>query len=389
MKFSEYIQIIKKYCGSEMTNANFMRSFFSAILANNIGTNLFLKDDSNVGRIYSGRYEFNSTAKKIRKYVDKDLFVDYMDSMDMTADAVDNFKKDFGADENMGIDEFHEKLFEQFQLFLNLPNKDVENIICTKSENTEGHKDTSEIIYFDFVVDFAVSNINLSVTSETNVVKILGVNGEYTKGVALDFSTTTKNSMLDWANNREKDFTVRITDKRIEKAEQQLLSIKEKMDSGKELTLKENLKYINLNRLIKRFELETELKEKAIEFYLKDDVLQAYCHIFLAGELLDFIKELLNHNYYAMAKCSHNDYKSFDIFTRRHSFIVDLTNKEYNDFVVKDELFKFGGFVVDGGQDFVKIVAIPLYLFLARGVIAGNDVSDYNLNLFEWQYGLH
>lgn len=107
------------------------------------------------------------------------------------------------------------------------------------------------------------------------------------------FSIVTKNNLREWYySDRKSNFKFIINDKRQLPIRAHLNEIESKLNK-EELSRKEENEYENYKKAFNTCERERQLKEKAVDFFLKDVNLQAYlCINYL--ELLDVVKIFLN-----------------------------------------------------------------------------------------------
>ena len=128
------------------------------------------------------------------------------------------------------------------------------------------------------------------------------------------FPISTKNNLREWYySNHKSRFNVVINDKRQTSISVHMNEINMKLKQH-DLTIKEEVEYQNYIRALRKCEHESQLKEKAIEFFLKDDGLQAYLCINNYLELLDIVKSILEYDYYDQQKHGNNQYVQLDVF---------------------------------------------------------------------------
>ena len=214
------------------------------------------------------------------------------------------------------------------------------------------------------------------------------------------FSILTKNNLREWYyGNHKNNFKVIINDKHQLSIKAHLNEINVKLKQ-QDLTIEEEVAYANYTREVRKCEHERILKEKAIDFFLKDDCLQAYLFINNYLELLDVVKNILENDYYDQQKHRNPQYVQLDIF-------LDPAPKECHDhFVVCIETEKidkqlgghflydlFGSYVFDLGSDIVNDIVIGYYLFLSEEIVDHNNVQLLQnkkiLNLLTYRVGLH
>ncbi|QGT99534.1 hypothetical protein SYNTR_0941 [Candidatus Syntrophocurvum alkaliphilum] len=234
-------------------------------------------------------------------------------------------------------------------------------------------------LQFDFCISFAEQNIKLDVTSEDGAQKVFSTN--YTDCKADDFSIEVKNRIMRWyVGGGNQPFTVTITDKRIDLAKSQFADIEVKLFAGDELSLEEELRYNHLGLLIKRFEHERCVKEKAVTAYLKDKMFQTYSHVGFYTHLLEFIKEILDFPYRrgAFQDAEYREkFVQFDVYTTTVSkhcggyFVVDLPRQDVEEAFKKDGLLQFqGNSVCDWGVEMAKKIAVQYYVrYIGRQII--------------------
>jgi len=124
MFFHEYLKILYDYCGGGVPTAEFVRDFFQNAVS---GDELF-PDDSLPQKLFNGNNNLSKRlANLVRTKLNEITFGDFTDRA--SVDTLDDFKAAFGADPNMDIDEFRDRLFQQFRLFIDNPGKEAANII--------------------------------------------------------------------------------------------------------------------------------------------------------------------------------------------------------------------------------------------------------------------
>lgn len=230
---------------------------------------------------------------------------------------------------------------------------------------------------FCFSISFAEESIiELDVTSEKGSAKVFNTN--YTDCIADKFSTETKNQIMKWFVSGKSDaFIVVLNDRRTDYVKPQYADLEAKIDAGVELTIEEQVRYNNLGLLIKRFDRERRVKEKAITVYLKDKLFHAYSHADFYTYLLDFIKDILNFPYrrgISQDAEYRNIFTSFDVYTKtvpKEYFVVDLLKSDVEETLKKVPLLQFSGsFVCDWGLDMAKKIAVQYYVqYIGRQII--------------------
>lgn len=214
------------------------------------------------------------------------------------------------------------------------------------------------------------------------------------------FSILTKNNLREWYYSNHKDnFKVIINDKRQLSIRTHLNEVKVKLNK-EELSIKEEIEYQNYIRALKKCERERSLKEKAVDFFLKDDNLQAYLCINGYLELLDVVKNILEYDYYDQQKHRNPQYVQLDIFLdpapkECHEHFVVCIEKEKIDEQLggHSQYDLFGSYVIDLGRDIIKDIVIGYYLFLSEEILDYNNVQLLQnkkvLNLLTYRAGLH
>lgn len=214
------------------------------------------------------------------------------------------------------------------------------------------------------------------------------------------FSILTKNNLREWYYSNHKDnFKVIINDKRQLSIRTHLNEVKVKLNK-EELSIKEEIEYQNYIRALKKCERERSLKEKAVDFFLKDDNLQAYLCINGYLELLDVVKNILEYDYYDQQKHRNPQYVQLDIFLDSapkecHEHFVVCIEKEKIDEQLggHSQYDLFGSYVIDLGRDIIKDIVIGYYLFLSEEILDYNNVQLLQnkkvLNLLTYKAGLH
>ena len=258
---------------------------------------------------------------------------------------------------------------------------------------------------FCFSISFAdESIIELDVTSEKGAVKVFDTN--YTDCIADEFSTETKNQIMKWfVSGKNGAFIVVLNDRRIDSVKPQYADLEAKIDAGVELTMEEQVRYSNLGQLIKRFDHERRIKEKAITVYLKDKLFHAYSQAGFYTYLLDFIKDILNFPYrrgISQDAEYRNIFTSFDVYTKtvpKECFIVYLLKSDVEEAFKKDPLLQFAGsFVCDWGIDMAKKIAVQYYVqYIGRQIIdherpileSNEYLNSSKASIHNWLTGPH
>lgn len=266
---------------------------------------------------------------------------------------------------------------------------------------------TKKEICFYFSISFSESEIELDVTSENGVAK--SFHTDYTDCTPDEVPIETKNQLMRWFASDQNDmFKVVLKDSRITYVKSLCEYIETKIDNGEELTLEEEMRYNNLHLLIKRFDHERRVKEKAITVYLKDKLFHSYCHVGFYTQLLDFIKDILEFPYrrglFQDSEYS-KTFKPFDVYTTNiqkeyaGNFVIDLLNSEVEEAFKKDPLLQFNGsFVCDWGSEMAKTIAVQYYVqYIGRQIVdRGRSLleSDEYINtlgttIINWTIGPH
>lgn len=266
--------------------------------------------------------------------------------------------------------------------------------------------ESTEYITFNFDLSFIEPNVVIDVISKEGVSKIF--HSEYADCKADEFDTKTNNSIMKWnADGRKALFNVCITDRRIEIAKSEITAIDEKLEKGEELGVEEQIRYNNIGLLIRRFEHERLVKEKAVIVFLKDKPFHAYSHIRFF-DLLDIIKTILDFPYrrgMVIDAEYHKQFSSFDVNTGdvqkeyRGHFVVDLPNAEVGTAYKRDDMLQFvGNYVCDWGVDMAKEIAIQYYVqYIGRQIVDHErpvlETYEYlnakNTCICEWRIGPH
>ncbi len=200
-------------------------------------------------------------------------------------------------------------------------------------------------------------------------------------------------------------FIVVLNDRRIDSVKPQYADLEAKIDAGVELTMEEQVRYSNLGQLIKRFDHERRIKEKAITVYLKDKLFHAYSQAGFYTYLLDFIKDILNFPYrrgISQDAEYRNIFTSFDVYTKtvpKEYFVVDLLKSDVEETLKKDALLQFAGsFVCDWGIDMAKKIAVQYYVqYIGRQIIdherpileSNEYLNSSKASIHNWLTGPH
>lgn len=280
--------------------------------------------------------------------------------------------------------------------------KNAQQIIEEDNSNNENSSFT-----FNFTLSFIEPNVVMNVTSEDGINKIF--HSEYADCKADKFDTKTNNLMMKWnADGRKAPFGVCITDRRIEIAKSEITSIDAKLQKGEELGVEEQIRYNNIGLIIRRFEHERLVKEKAVIVFLKDKLFHTYSHIGFFTDLLDIIKKILDFPYRRGMVIDAKYYKqfsSFDVDTGavqkeyRGHFVVDLPNAEVDMAYERDDMLQFvGNYVCDWGVDMAKEIAVQYYVqYIGRQIVDYErpilETYEYlnakNTCIWEWRIGPH
>ena len=214
------------------------------------------------------------------------------------------------------------------------------------------------------------------------------------------FPISTKNNLREWYySNHKSRFNVVINDKRKTSISVHMNEINMKLKQH-DLTIKEEVEYQNYIRALRKCEHESQLKEKAIEFFLKDDGLQAYLCINNYLELLDIVKSILEYDYYDQQKHGNNQYVQLDVFLdpapeECHEHFVVCIEKEKIDKQLggHSQYDLFGLYVIDLGRNIIKDIVVGYYLFLSEEILDYNNVQLIHnkkvMNLLTYRAGLH
>ena len=141
MFLHEYLKILYDYCGGGVPTAEFVRDLFESSMSSFGKPDLF-PDDSLPQKLFNGNSKLSKQlAGKVRINLDQDCFIGCIDKA--AADARQAFMEAFGADPSMDEDEFQERLFLQFRLFIDNPGKEVANIIGEDIKKAPPHGERS------------------------------------------------------------------------------------------------------------------------------------------------------------------------------------------------------------------------------------------------------
>ena len=211
----------------------------------------------------------------------------------------------------------------------------------------------------------------------------------------------TKNRLREWYfNSRYKNFTVCINDKRQMKLQENLKKLNIKIHEQKVLTSEEEKEYELYTRALQMCKHESLLKQKAIEFFLKDQYLWAILCMNNYLQLLEFVKEILNYDYFNQDRYNNKQNVMLDIYLTpkpkecNDHFIVCIEKKKL------DELFGghlvydiFGADLLDFDKKTRREIAVAFYMFLAEEVICFKNENIIEnkkvLNLLEYTVGVH
>ena len=214
-------------------------------------------------------------------------------------------------------------------------------------------------------------------------------------------SVLTKNRLREWYfNSRYKNFTVCINDKRQMKLQENLKKLNIKIHEQKVLTSEEEKEYELYTRVLQMRKHESLLKQKAIEFFLKDQYLWAFLCMNNYLQLLEFVKEILNYDYFNQDRYNNKQNVMLDIYLTpkpkecNDHFIVCIEKKKL------DELFGghlvydiFGADLLDFDKKTRREIAVAFYMFLAEEVICFKNENIIEnkkvLNLLKYRVGVH
>ncbi|MCM1494509.1 MAG: toll/interleukin-1 receptor domain-containing protein [Bacteroides sp.] len=215
-----------------------------------------------------------------------------------------------------------------------------------------------------------------------------------------EISILTKNKLREWYYSTYKsNFNVIINDKRQIPIKNHLDKINTKMQQ-QDLAIGDEVAYHTYMRELRNYEKESLLKQKAIDFFLKDEGLQIYLGITTYLELLDMAKKILNYDYYDQKKYNDSKYVTLDVF-------LDPAPEECHDHFsacIETELIDehigghsvydlFGLYIIDLDNSIVKDIAIRFYFFLSDEIITHDNVQLIQnkriLDLLSYSVGLH
>ncbi|MBE5925879.1 MAG: toll/interleukin-1 receptor domain-containing protein [Lachnospiraceae bacterium] len=223
----------------------------------------------------------------------------------------------------------------------------------------------------------------------------LGIDDE---GVCIPIDT--KNKLREWYYNGAKEkFKVVISDKSKIKVQREFDIIKKKIDNQEELSMKEECDYDKYRGILEKSEYECKLKEKAIEFFLKDWKFQQYITILTYIRLVDYIKKIMEYD------CEKNIYNS-NKYIKLDVFLEEHTIEFHNYFIIylqkKDIIEKFAGgvnygiinkYVIDLELDMIRDIAVDFFVFLAEEIVRYGNIKIVDnkkaMNLLEYRIGLH
>lgn len=216
-----------------------------------------------------------------------------------------------------------------------------------------------------------------------------------------DISISTKNRLRKWYFGEESGkFKVIVNDMRQIKLHEILKKIELKIRAQQDLTKEEEFKYGILVATLKNCVYESKLKEKAVEFFLKDKNLQALFSWNSYLEVLEFIKDIFNYDYFDQKRYNDSQKVKLDIFLTSKSkefddhFVVCIERKKIDEIFGGHSVYDlWGAYVIDLSQEVRREVAVVFYIFLAEQVINSNNgqaIEDEKvLNLLKYKVGIH
>lgn len=216
-----------------------------------------------------------------------------------------------------------------------------------------------------------------------------------------DISVLTKNKLREWYfDGKHVNFKVSINDKRQIRLRELLEGIDLKIHGQQDLTTEEERNYEMRVRTLQKCIHESMLKEKAVEFFLKDENLQAFLNINSYLQVLEFVKDILNYDYFDQKKYSDPQKVMLDIFLTPESkechdhFVVCIEKKKIDEIFGGHSTYDlFGVYMIDLNQEVRREVAVAFYIFLAEEIINfKNEQIIENrkvLNLLEYSVGVH
>lgn len=214
-------------------------------------------------------------------------------------------------------------------------------------------------------------------------------------------SILTKNKLREWYfNSRYKNFTVCINDKRQMKLQENMKKLNLKIHDQKDLTLEEEYEYELYTRALQKCNRESLLKQKAIEFFLKDQYLQAFFCMNNYLQLLEFVKEILNYDYFNQDRYNNKQNVMLDIYLTpepkecNDHFIVCIEKKKLDELFGGHSVYDiFGADLIDFDKKTRREIAVAFYMFLAEEVICFKNENIIEnkkvLNLLEYRVGVH
>lgn len=215
-----------------------------------------------------------------------------------------------------------------------------------------------------------------------------------------EISIVTKNKLREWYYSTYKsNFKVIINDKRQMPIKNHLNKINTKMQQ-QDLTTGDEITYHTYMRELRNYENESLLKQKAIDFFLKDEGLQIYLGITTYLDLLDMAKKILNYDYYDQKKYNNSKYVTLDVFLDpvpkecHDHFSVCIETKLIDEHIGGHSVYDlFGLYIIDLDNSIVKDIAVRFYFFLSDEIITHNNVQLIQnkriLNLLSYRVGLH
>lgn len=268
----------------------------------------------------------------------------------------------------------------------------------------DGYIDAAQISVKDIINDILTRHSMVSAQGKSNdrseesteFVFALNPSGE-----VVEIPISTRNNIRKWHFDDKKDkVTVKILDKRQAEIAKNRSHIDQKINMQKELSPLEEVQYEQYTRAIKKCEHECKIKEQAIKFFLEDKMLQAYIHITTYLELVDYLKEILNYEYYDQEKYNGRNNIILDVFldpspkTCHGYFVVCVESSQIEEALGGVSMRDFwGAYVIDLGIRALREISICFYLSLAEEVIDFNrvEISDNKrvMNLLEYRVGLH
>ena len=214
-------------------------------------------------------------------------------------------------------------------------------------------------------------------------------------------SVLTKNRLREWYfNSRYKNFTVCINDKRQMKLQENLKKLNIKIHEQKVLTSEEEKEYELYTRALQMCKHESLLKQKAIEFFLKDQYLWAILCMNNYLQLLEFVKEILNYDYFNQDRYNNKQNVMLDIYLTpkpkecNDHFIVCIEKKKLDELFGGHSVYDiFGADLIDFDKKTRRKIAVAFYMFLAEEVICFKNENIIEnkkvLNLLEYTVGVH